>query len=128
MLSICGLTSCFSNKYEEIGQKKVEGSNNLHVKFFQLDVFEQMSPIDFELLDEKDSVLIHRVYLTGETPMLENVERFSPFLFDSIFYICYPYPKVYAIYHLEASKSRLPRDTLFKKLKQHDSTLIDEKR
>ncbi|NEN24155.1 hypothetical protein G3O08_11645 [Cryomorpha ignava] len=128
ILLTCGLASCFSNKYEEIGQKRVEGSENLQVKFFQLDVFEHISPIDFELLNENDSVLIHREYLTGETPMMESVDKFSPFLYDSIFYICYPYPKVLAIHHLDISKSQMPRDTLLRKLRKHDRKLIDGKK
>ncbi len=127
ILMVLGLVSCFSNKYKEIGQKKVKGSESLQVKFFQLDVFEHISPIEFELLDDKDSVLITREYLTGETPMLDNVENFSPILHDSIFYICYPYPKVYAIHHLNSSKSGLSRDTLFKLLKANDNRLIDNK-
>lgn len=122
-----GLTSCFSNKYEEIGQKEVKGKENLHVKFFQLDEFEHITPIEFELLNEHDSILIQREYLTGETPMLESVEKFSPILYDSIFYICYPYPKVYAIHHLDPAKSKLARDTLFNMIKANDNKLIDGK-
>ncbi|TRX60190.1 hypothetical protein FNH22_09080 [Fulvivirga sp. M361] len=120
----CSLTSCFSNQYEEIGKKKVEGSTNLYVKIYQKDQFEHLTPVAFELINKKDSILIHRRYFTGETPMLQNVEDFYPFLYDSIFYICYPYPVVYAIQHLDTSKSDFSRDTLFKKLKKYDDKLI----
>ena len=128
ILLIYGLVSCFSNKYEEIGQKKVHGSKNLYVKFFQLDEFEHISPIKFDLLNENDSVLIHRMYLTGGTPMLQNVDNFYPSLYDSILYICYPYPVVHVIQHLDTSKSDLHRDTLLKMIKTHDSKLIDDEK
>lgn len=123
-----GLTSCFSNKYEEIGQKKVKGSENLHVKFFQLDEFDHITPIKFDLINKNGSILIKREYLTGETPMLESVEKFSPILYDSIFYICYQYPKVHTIHHLDPDKSKLPRDTLFNMIKSNDRKLIDSRK
>ena len=122
------LISCFSNKYELIGKKKVKGSQNLYVKFFQLDAFEHISPIDFELLNENDSILIRKQYLTGDTPMLESVNEFSPILYDSIFYICYPYPKVYTIHHLNPSKSNLSRDELFEVIKKYNGDLIDSEK
>lgn len=125
ILLICGITSCFSNKDELTGKKKVEGSENLFVKIYQQDEFDYVTPISFELINQDKSVLISKQFLTGTDVRHEKIERFHPYLYDSIFYICYPYPKVYAINHLDPSKSQLPRDTLFKMIKAHDSKLID---
>ena len=127
VLLSCGLSSCFSNEFEEIGTKKVDGSETLCVKFFQLDEFDHISPIRFDLLNQNDSILINRKYVTGETPLMQSVEKFSPILYDSILYICYPYPEVCAIHHLDPSKPELSRDTLFRIIKAHDSALIDVK-
>lgn len=129
ILSMCVLlTSCFSNEYELIGEKKVEGSRNLYVKIYQEDKFDYVTPIHFELLNIKDSVIIPETYLTGTDVRYENIERFFPFLYDSIFYICYPYPKVYFIQHLNTIKPQFPRDSLFKKLKERDNKLIDKEK
>lgn len=95
------------------------------MKIYQKDEFEHLTPINFVLVNDKDSVIISESYLTGTDVRHENIERFYPFLQDSIFYLCYPYPKVYAIQHLDITKSQLPRDSLFKKLKGHDSRLMD---
>lgn len=128
ILSMCVFTSCFSNEYELTGEKKVEGSENLYVKIYQMDEFEHVTPIHFELLNSKDSVIIRETYLTGTDVRHEKIERFYPFLHDSIFYLCYPYPEVCTIQHLDPAKSELPRDTLFNKLKAHDSKLIDKEK
>ncbi len=125
ILCVFFLASCFSNKYEYIGEKKVLDSDNLYIKFYQKDVFEHISPIRFELLNYKDSVLIYRKYLTSETPLLPNAENFEPFLYDSILYICYPYPEVKVIEIIDKSKSHLSRDSLFKIIKKQDRKLID---
>ena len=60
----------------------------------------------------------------GIPPLTFNA---TPQEFDEGFFeqITKPYPKVYAIQHLDITKSQLPRDSLFKKLKGHDSRLMD---
>lgn len=52
------LSSCFSNKYELIGKKKVEGSRNLYVNIYQLDEFDNVTPINFEVVNDKDSIIL----------------------------------------------------------------------
>lgn len=128
VLIVCGLTSCFSDKDELIGKKKVKGSENLFVKIYQQDKFDYVTPILFELINQDGTVIISKMFLTGTDVRHEKIERFYPFLHDSIFYICYPYPEVYAIHHLNPAKSELPKDTLFKMIKENDSKLIYSKK
>lgn len=124
ILSICVfLTSCFSNEYKLIGKKKVEGSEDLYVKIYQTDEFDHITSLAFELVNDKDSIIIRKSYFTGTDVRHENIEHFSPFLYDGIFYLCYPYPKVYTIQPLNITKSRFTRDSLFKKLKEYDNKL-----
>lgn len=124
------LTSCFSNEYELIGKKKVEGSSNLYVEIYQKDEFDHVTPVDYTLLNEKGSTIIPMKFLTGTdvSVSIQKIENFDPFLHDSIFYLCYPYPEVYAIHHLHPSKSQLHRDSLFQQLKEYDSKLIDKRK
>jgi len=125
ILLTCGLMSCFSNEDELTGKKKVKGSENLFVKIYQKDKFDYVTPISFELINQDGSIIISNRFLTGTDVRHEKIERFYPCLHDGIFYLCYPYPKVYAIHPLDPAKSKLSRDTLFKILKEHDSRLID---
>lgn len=121
------LTSCFSNKYELIGKKKVEGSGNLYVNIYQLDEFDNVTPINFEVVNDKDSIILPRKFLTGTDISIndQTIENFQAFLHDSIFYLCYFYPQVYKIQHLDIN-SQHPTDSLFKKLKLHDAKLINK--
>lgn len=118
------LTACFSNEREYIGEKRVKGSDDLYLKIYQKDEFEYITPVYYKLLNKEDSVLIPLTYFAGESPMMQNVDNVYPFLYESVFYICYPYPVVQDIQYLDSSKS-LSRDTLFKIIKKHDSKLID---
>jgi hypothetical protein len=101
------------------------GSRDLVVKLYQQDKFDYVTPITFELINEKDSILIPEHFLTGTDETQEKIDRFYPGLRDSIFYLCYPYPEVFAIKHLSPSKSQLSRDSLFRRLKAYDNKLVD---
>lgn len=119
-----GLVSCFSNKDKLIGKKKVKGSNSLYVKIYQKDEFDFVTPISFELILDDSSIVVPKSFFIGSHDKLENLNNFHPFLHDSIFYLCYPYPEVYTIKALGKSTS-LSREVLFELLKEHDSKLID---
>ena len=125
-LATCGLVSCFSNKYEFEGEKKVVGSRDLIVRIYQEDKFDKVTAIEFELVNDKDSVLIPANYLTGTDMAHEAIDRYYAGLHDSIFYLCYPYPEVYAFKRLSPSKSEVSQDYLFKRLKAYDPKLIDK--
>jgi len=112
ILTAVGLVSCFSNEFELMGEKKVVGSRDLVVKIYQEDKFDKVTAINFELVNEKDSILIPEVFLTGTDETQEKIERFYPALHDSIFYLCYPYPEVFAIRPLNIYKPRLSREVV----------------
>ncbi|MFD2717111.1 hypothetical protein ACFST9_00190 [Hymenobacter monticola] len=123
-ITTCGLVSCFSNKYELEGEKKVVGAQDLIVRIYQEDKFDNVTAIEFELVNDKDSILIPANYLTGTDMAHETIDRYYAGLHDSIFYLCYPYPTIYAIEHLSPYKKQLPLDSLFKRLKEYDPRLI----
>jgi hypothetical protein len=125
VLAAGGLVSCFSNKYELEGEKRVVGSRDLIVRIYQEDKFDKVTAINFELVNAKDSVLIPAHYLTGTDMAHEAIDRYYAGVHDSIFYLCYPYPEVYAFKHLSPHKSGLLQDSLFKRLKAYDPKLMD---
>jgi hypothetical protein len=125
VLAAGGLVSCFSNQYELEGEKNVVGSRDLRVRIYQENKFDKVTAIEFELVNDKDSILIPASYLTGTDMAHETIDRYYAGVHDSIFYLCYPYPEVFAIRPLAIYKSPLSRDSLFQKLKAYDPKLID---
>ena len=69
-----GLSSCFSNRYEFIGKKKMINTENLWVKFYQLDEFDMVTPISYQVVDINDSLLTRRYFLIGTNDKLKNVD------------------------------------------------------
>ncbi len=49
------LYSCFSEKYEYVGEKKVINKDNWKVKIYQLDKFEMFTPVKYQIINERDS-------------------------------------------------------------------------
>jgi len=122
MLLFIGLYSCFSNKYQFIGEKKVVNKESWRVKFYQLDEFEVFAPIRYEVVNENDSLIIGRHRLTGADANLQSVDKFYAKIQDSIFFVCYPYPKVVAIKHISNWNSS-NQWGLIKKLHKYDTSL-----
>ncbi len=117
-----GLHSCFSEKYEFIGEKKIINKEEWKVKFYQLDKFEMLAPVDYEVVNESDSLILERAWLTGADANLQSVDKFYAKIQDSILYICYPYPKVEAIKHLSNLNDANQWD-LLKELQKYDPSL-----
>ncbi|MFL0091765.1 hypothetical protein, partial [Tenacibaculum maritimum] len=91
--------SCFSNKFEYIGEKQVVNKEDWIVKFYQKDEFEMFTPVIYEVFNGSKKLTSERRSLTGADANLQNVNNFYVKMQDSIFYICYPYPIVVAIKH-----------------------------
>ncbi len=116
------LYSCFSEKYEYVGEKKVINKDNWKIKIYQLDEFETLTPVEYEIVNERDSLVTGRHGLMGADANLQNVDRYYAKIQDSIFYICYPYPKVMAIKHI-SNINGSNQWSLIENLKKRDTSL-----
>ncbi|MFL0124687.1 hypothetical protein V2590_08380 [Tenacibaculum maritimum] len=114
--------SCFSNKFEFKGEKRVLNKEDWIVKFYQKDEFEMFTPVIYEVFNGSKKLTSERRSLTGADANLQNVNNFYAKIQDSIFYICYPYPKVIAIKHISNMDKQNQWD-LIEKLKKQDSSL-----
>ncbi|MFL0063978.1 hypothetical protein, partial [Tenacibaculum maritimum] len=99
ILILIVLYSCFSNKFEFKGEKRVLNKEDWIVKFYQKDEFEMITPIRYKVVNEDGELIMKRKGLGGDSN-IPNVDNFYVKMQDSIFYICYPYPKVIAIKHI----------------------------
>ncbi|MFL0106968.1 hypothetical protein [Tenacibaculum maritimum] len=113
--------SCFSNKFEFKGKKRVINKEDWIVKIYQFDEFEMITSIDYEIVNEDGELIMKRKGLDGDSN-IPNVDNFYVKMQDSIFYICYPYPKVIAIKHISNMDKQNQWD-LIEKLKKQDSSL-----
>ncbi|CAA0250996.1 hypothetical protein ACE1MK_11070 [Tenacibaculum maritimum] len=113
--------SCFSNKYEYKGKKRLINKEDWIVKIYQFDEFEMITSIDYEIVNEDGQFIMNRQGLGGDSN-IPNVDNFYVKMQDSIFYICYPYPKVIAIKHISNMDKQNQWD-LIEKLKKQDSSL-----
>ncbi|MFL0118781.1 hypothetical protein [Tenacibaculum maritimum] len=113
--------SCFSNKFEFKGKKRVINKEDWIVKIYQFDEFEMITSIDYEIVNEDGQFIMNRQGLGGDSN-IPNVDNFYAKIQDSIFYICYPYPKVIAIKHISNMDKQNQWD-LIEKLKKQDSSL-----
>lgn len=86
-----GLYSCFSNKFEFKGEKQVVNKEDWKIKIYQLDEFEMITPIRYEIVNKKGNVILERQSLSADSN-LQNLDNFHVKVQDSIFYICHPYP------------------------------------
>ncbi|MFL0155661.1 hypothetical protein V2687_14070, partial [Tenacibaculum maritimum] len=78
--------SCFSNKYEYKGKKRVINKEDWIVKIYQFDEFEMITSIDYEIVNEDGQFIMNRQGLTGDSN-IPNVDNFYVKMQDSIFYI-----------------------------------------
>lgn len=117
--------SCFSNKDELIGKKRIAGSDNLFVRIYQEDEFDYVTAVLYEITDNKDSIIKPMELLFGTEDKLKDLKGLDPFIHDSIFYLCRPYPKIIKIKHLDEKNILLKKD-LFNKLKEFDTLLIEK--
>lgn len=120
------LFSCFSNKDELIGKKRIVGSENLFVRIYQEDEFDSATAVLYDIIDDRDSIIKPMKFLFGTSDKLLDIEGFDAFILDDIFYLCRPYPKIIKIKHLSEEDTLLKKD-LFKKLKQFDNKLINNR-
>ena len=122
----CSVMSCFSNEYELTGRTDVVGSTTLYVNIYQRNEFDHVTPLAFELLDDKDSLIISMKFFAGTDVRNEKVENIQPFIHDSIFYLCYPYPVIHFIEHLDKNEINLSRTDLIDIIKKRDGNLVDK--
>lgn len=124
LLITIGLYSCFSKKFEYKGEKEVVYKEDWKVRFYQLNEFEMITPIRYEIVDENGNLILERQSLSADAN-LQNVDIFYVKMQDSIFYICHPYPKIVAIKHI--SKIDKPNQWhLIEKLNKYDASLYNE--
>lgn len=116
------LYSCFSEKFEFVGNKKITNKEDWKVKFYQQDKFEMFTPVRYEIVNENDSLIAPRHSLLGTDANLQNVDDYYTKVNDSIFFICYPYPKIMAIKHISKIRGSNQWD-LIKRLRKYDSSL-----
>lgn len=106
-----------------LGKKKIEGTGNLYVKFYQTDEFDMATPLDYEVVNDKDSIVFSKTFLVGTHDKEENANFLYAKVYDSILYVSYIKPnKVWKVKDLKSGKSR---ENLFDILRSHDSTLIE---
>ncbi len=117
-----GLYSCFSGKDEYIGEKKIINKEDWRIKIYQEDKFDSATPISYQIIDKNDSLIAGKYFLIGTTDKLKDVDRFYAKIQDSIFYVCYPYPKVLAIKHISNLDSSNQKNLIIK-LQKHDPSL-----
>ena len=102
-------------------EKKIINKEDWRIKLYQLDKFEMLTPVDYEIVNENDSIILGRHRLTG-AENLQDVDKFYAKIQDSIFYVCYPYPEVVAIKHI-SNLNGSNQWELIKKLQKHDAFL-----
>ena len=123
LLLLMFLTSCSSNDERFLGKKKIEGTENLYIRFYQTDEFDMATPLDYEVVDHKDSVVIHKTFLVGTHDKEEDTNSLYAKVYDSILYISYIKPN--QVWKVRDLKSGKERENLFRTLKSHDSTLVE---
>ncbi len=80
------------------------------------------TPVRYEIVNERDSLITGRHSLIGADANLQNVDQYFAKIQDSIFYACYPYPKVMAIKHIANIRESNQWD-LIERLKKSDTVL-----
>lgn len=107
-----------------LGKKKIEGTENLYIKFYQTDEFDMATPLDYEVVDYKDSTVVRKTFLVGTHDKEEGTNSLYARVYDSILYISYIKPnQVWKVLDLKSSGKE--RENLFQILKSHDSTLVE---
>jgi len=117
--------SCFSNKDELIGKKRIVGNENLFVRIYQEDEFDSVTAVLYDIIDDKDSIIKPMTFLFGTSDKLTNIEGLDAFVHDDIFYLCRPYPNIVKIKNL-SKKDTLSKKDLFKKIKEFDDKLLNK--
>lgn len=138
LLIICFvLTSC-SSEYK-IGKLKVEGLKDVFVNFTSVDQFERYDPIYFEVVNDKNEIILRKYSLSASENYETDLNKFKAKSIGSIMYITYKEEgMVYAIYDFESKKGypngtdgeweyvSSVRDKLFEKLKKNNPNLKAE--
>jgi hypothetical protein len=121
---VLGLVSCSSGGESLIGKRRVVGSPDLHVQFYQADDFDMATAVSFVLVDEQGSVVVSKRFMFGSHEPIQDTTQLVPFCYDSIFYVCYPYPKVRFMHGIGQNAPSTMSD-LFTRIKAHDGKLVD---
>ena len=95
---------------------------NWKIKIYQLDEFETLTPVEYEIVNESDSLITERHGLMATDSNLRSVDKYYAKIQNSIFFVCYPYPKVVAIKHI-SNLNISNQWSLIKELQRHDASL-----
>lgn len=130
-------TSCFNSdeKYRELGRLKVAGIEGVYFKLYQENDLDYVQAIEYEIINEKDSIVSRRCFLTGTEDYNTGITSFTAGCHDSIIYLCYNDPlEVDALFDLKTGKGTEVNyadindyykdvNILFKNLQTYDSRL-----
>ena len=67
-----------------IGKKKIINKQDWSVKFYQLDEFDMVTPISYQVVDVNDSLISGRSFLAGTDANKKSIEEFYVEIQDSI--------------------------------------------
>jgi hypothetical protein len=97
---------CSTDEYRYVGKLKVKGIEDIYVKIYQKDKWDWATPLHYELVKSKDTIIQRRRFLVGTLDgPLENVEGFYSGSCDGIIYVAYVKPdRVYAMYNFKTRK------------------------
>lgn len=121
---VLGLFSCSSNDERLIGKRRVVGSPNLHALFYQYDEFDMATAVSFVLVDEQDSIVVSERFMFGALEPIYDTIMIVPVCYDSIFFVCYPYPKVRFMLGIGQNTPSTQSD-LFARIRAYDGKLLE---
>ncbi len=127
------------DNHREAAKFAVSGNDSYNIYIYQEDEFDSATALYYSIKDNKKHyLLIDKVFLSNTADYIDGPEDFSSRIVDSLIYITYINHKhVNAIFDLRSRKSSVRlslatkaqlewNDSLFKILKKHDSSLVNE--
>ena len=89
----------------EIGKLPVEGLKDIYINLSQEDQFDSATAIYYEIVGNKNHVILKKYHLTGTHDYESDLTNFTANSHDSIIYLTYLEPnKVFAVYDLKTGK------------------------
>jgi len=117
------LFSCSSENERFIGKREVQGTADLHAKFFQGTDWDLATPVSIVLVNASDSILRPKRFMFGTHDQIDGVAGLVPICYDSILVVCYPHPRVVFIQDLSMNGATLESE-LMNRVKMYDGSLL----
>lgn len=96
---------CTTGRERFVGKLKVIGNENVYFKIYQKDEFDMVSPLSYEIVDQKNTILSNRRFLVGTHDHIEDLEDFYSGSCGKVIYLSFiDSNRVYAIYDMNTKK------------------------